>query len=76
MTAEELRPLVSFLPGRSRRWIADACRAGKFPGAIIIGKVWSILPSDWARFVASKKTPGIPTEEEAAADLRRRGVLV
>ncbi len=68
MTA--FRLATSFFPDRSARWVNDSCRAGRIPGAKKIGGSWFLTAQDVERM----STP-VPTEEEALADLRRRGVV-
>lgn len=72
-TVDALRPAIEFFPGRSPRWIADACRAKRIPGAVKIGRVWMLRASDVERLV-TKKSKRLPTPEEVAEDLRRRGL--
>jgi hypothetical protein len=73
-----LRPLHVFFPDRSLRWIADACRAGRLPGAVKVGRVWMIRASDFERWVTGARVAGgaaPPSIAEATAELERRGVL-
>jgi hypothetical protein len=70
-----LVPVISFFPGRSLRWVAESCRAKRIPGAVRVGKQWLIRESEIAAFIAGAGPRGMPTVEDAAADLRRRGVL-
>jgi hypothetical protein len=71
-----LVPVISFFPGRSLRWVAESCRAKRIPGAVRVGKQWLIRESEIAAFIAGTGRPrGVPTVEDAAADLRRRGIL-
>jgi hypothetical protein len=76
-SAEPLIPLVSLLPDRSPRWIADACRAGRFPGAVKVGRTWSITASAFARVSGAPvpSAPSAPSVVDAAAELRRRGLI-
>lgn len=67
-------PVAFYFPGRSARWIADACRAGRIPGAVKIGKGWFLRGADADRLVAGAPT-AVPSVADAEADLRRRGVL-
>jgi len=68
--------VASLFPDRSLRWVAESCRAGRIPGARRIGKVWFVRPTDFAAFVSGNEaTRDVPTEAEATADLRRRGIL-
>jgi len=71
---DALLPVTFFFPGRSPRWVAESCRAGRIPGAVKIGKSWFTRASDVDRLVAGTSR-GVPTVEDATADLRRRGVL-
>ncbi len=75
MSPAPLVPVISFFVGRSPRWVAESCRAGRIPGAVRVGKQWLIRESEIAAFIAGMGPRGVPTVEDAAADLRRRGVL-
>ena len=68
-----LSPVASYFPGRSARWVADSCRAGRVPGAFKVGKSWFIRPGD-VEALGSGAPQGAPTVDDALADLRRRGV--
>ena len=72
--APVLLPVSFYFPGRSARWVADSCRAGRIPGAFKVGKAWFIRAAD-VELLGSSAPRGVPTVEDAAADLRRRGVL-
>jgi len=48
---DPLRPVAALFPTRSRRWVADTCRAGRVPGAIKVGREWLISESAAAAFV-------------------------
>ena len=72
-----LLPVSQFFPGRTARWVEDLCRGGRLPGAVKVGRTWTIRRSDFERFVGAKAKhlpPRAPTVDEAMADLRRRGV--
>lgn len=73
-SSEAFLPVSFYFPGRSLRWIADSCRAGRIPGAVKVGRGWFMRGGDADRLVAAAP-PAVPTEDEALADLRRRGVL-
>jgi hypothetical protein len=75
MSPAPLVPVISFFPGRSPRWVAESCRAGRIPGAVRVGKQWLIRESEIAAFVAGRAPRGAPTVADAEADLRARGVL-
>jgi hypothetical protein len=71
---DPLVALIDLIP-RPKAWIAKACRAGRIPNAIRVGKVWFIRRSDYDRWTTGTATStSAPTVEDAAADLRRRGV--
>lgn len=76
---DPLRPVVDYFPGRTARWIADACRARRIPGAVKVGNVWMVRESSIAAMVEAANvapTPyRLPTVEEAAAELRALGLL-
>ena len=67
-------PVISFFPGRSLRWVADTCRAGRIPGAMRIGRAWVIRAADVDAFVAGKAARGARTVADAETELRARGV--
>ena len=53
MSADLVFVLVAlYFPGRSPRWVAEACRAGRIPGARRVGKSWMWRAVDAARFAA------------------------
>lgn len=68
-----LRRVSEFFPGRSARWVADNCREGRIRGARRIGRLWFITPEDAAKLGVPET--GVPTVEDAADELRARGVL-
>jgi hypothetical protein len=59
-----LHPVKDLFPTRSKRWVADTCRARRFP-ARKIGKVWYARPCDVERFMRGE-TPG-----QAALEIAR-----
>ena len=69
-----LLPVATFFPGRSPRWIADACRAGRIPGAIKIGRIWMMRPADVDALVAGRSGTRVPTADEVASTLRAHGL--
>ena len=75
LDVDGLRPVALFFPDKSARWVADACRTGRIPGAVRVGRQWLIRPSDFDAFVSGNAIRCVPTVEQAAADLRSRGVL-
>ena len=82
-----LHSLRVLLPDMTSRAIAEGCRRGRFPGARKIGGSWMISAQDWELFVTGRRrvagTDGThetrsiapPTVAQAAAELRRRGVI-
>lgn len=72
---EPLHPVATYFPGRSDRWIAESCRAGRIPGAVLVGRQWLIRQSSVDELVAGAAPRPVPTVDEATADLRARGVL-
>ena len=50
--ADALVPVIAFFPGRSPRWVAESCRAGRIPGAVRVGERWRIRESEISAFVA------------------------
>lgn len=53
--ADPLRPVSVFLPDWSARRIADNARAGRIPGAVKVGGMWMLWPSDFSRRVAGRQ---------------------
>lgn len=72
MSPDVLIPVSEFFPGRSARWIADTCRAGKIPGAIKVGHQWRIRPRDFDAFVRGAAPPA--NVDAALERLRSHGV--
>jgi hypothetical protein len=76
---DTLRPVSAYLVDWSPRRVNDTARRGDIPGAMKVGRVWMMTRSAFerwtgtARDVANDVQP--PTIEDAAADLRRRGVI-
>jgi hypothetical protein len=73
-----LRPVKEFLPTWTGRRIADACREGRIPGAVKVGRMWAMRRSDFERWIgaaAKHLPPRPPSVDDAAVDLRRRGVI-
>lgn len=71
-----MKPYVtaqSLFPDRSARWVNEHCRKGDVPGAFRVGRTWYVGDAQSAALPPPK--PGIPTVDEAYAELRRRGVL-
>ena len=65
-----MRPFIlvkDLFPGRSARWVADSCRAGRIPGATKVGASWFV----------QEQTPSVVMDAEQAAyeDLRCRGIF-
>jgi hypothetical protein len=76
---DPLDPLVSVVdlfPGRSKRWVADTCRAGRIPRAVRIGRTWMIRRRDFEAWLAgtSSSPAQPPSVEDAISVLRRHGV--
>lgn len=55
--ADPLRPVFVFLPDWSARRIADNARASRIPGAVKVGGMWMLRPSDFSRWVGERFSP-------------------
>ncbi len=64
--------VASLFTGRSSRWVTALCRRGGLPGAVKLGGSWYIRPSDVERLAEASRAP---SQGDAEADLRARGVL-
>lgn len=73
-SAGAFRPVFTFFPHKSRRWAAEQCRSRRLAGAIRVGREWVIRECDVNAFV-SGSSASVPTEADALADLRARGIL-
>jgi hypothetical protein len=71
---DALIPVARLFPEKSPRWCAENCRLRRIPGAFKVGKTWYVTAAA-VEALATGATPGVPSEAEALADLRARGVV-
>lgn len=65
--------LTSVMPERRKRQVFRDARAGRFPGARVVGRTWMISLRDWRSYVDGQgRTP----VADADAILRARGYAV
>jgi len=70
--SDRLRPIEVWID-KPRRQLNEACRRGEVP-AVKIGQEWMMSARMFESWIASLKSPGVVTEEAAAAELRKRGL--
>jgi hypothetical protein len=72
---DQLFPVTTFFPSWTPRRVNENCREGRIPGAVRVGRTWMMTATAYARFTTGRDARGVPSIEDAYADLRRRGVL-
>jgi hypothetical protein len=74
---DALLPARTFFPTWLPRRVADTCRRDKRLRAVRVGKAWMLRRSDYERWIAGLQGADacVPSVDDAAADLRRRGVI-